>query len=170
MPDKKSGSTKTQVTGKASAASLAALLDDGDFEAARAAKRELKKRTLHAGRPGAEAERAALIQALLPFLKGRQPAAVKREVLWLLAEIGGDETVPTVAALLADKTLREDARMVLDHIPGQKSFDALQAALATVPEDFKINIAQSLRHRGILVAGHPCQKLVPTRKTNVKPL
>ena len=89
MPNKKDEPDRKQVTDAASAASLAARLADKDFEAARAAKRKLKTMVYHAGRPGAEAERAALIRALLPFLNAEHPAAIRREVLWLLAEIGG---------------------------------------------------------------------------------
>jgi hypothetical protein len=47
---------------------------------------------------------------------------------------------------------------------------ALRAGLKAAPEDFKLNIVQSLRQRGAKVSGYPCVKLVPTKKTNVKPL
>jgi hypothetical protein len=57
----------------------------------------------------------------------------------------------------------------LQRIPGDKSLAALKAGLAAAPDDFKPNIAQSLRQRGEEVPGIPCAKLVPSRKTNVKP-
>jgi hypothetical protein len=71
--------------------------------------------------------------------------------------------------VLKDAELREDARMALDRIPGQASLAALQQALEQTTDDFKHNLAQSLRHRGVEVSGIPCQKLVPTRETSVKP-
>ena len=37
-------------------------------------------------------------------------------------------------------------------------------------EDFKLNMAQSLRKRGQKVRGYSCVKLVPKKKTNVKPI
>jgi len=72
--------------------------------------------------------------------------------------------------LLSNSELREDARMVLQRIPGRRSLAALRAGLKAAPKDFKINIAQSLRQRGVRVRGLPCVKLVPTKKTNVKPV
>jgi hypothetical protein len=60
--------------------------------------------------------------------------------------------------------------MVLERIPGEESLAALRAGIETLPEDFRLNIAQSLRKRGVHVdpKRYPCQKMVPTRKTNVK--
>ena len=72
--------------------------------------------------------------------------------------------------MLSNKELREDARMSLQRIPGRQSLAALKNGLKTAPEDFKLNIAQSLRKRGVKVPGLACVKLVPTKKTNVKPV
>jgi hypothetical protein len=47
---------------------------------------------------------------------------------------------------------------------------ALQTALQSAPDDFKLNVAQSLRARGAEVPGLPCEKLKPTRPTQVKPV
>ena len=91
------------------------------------------------------------------------PALVRREVLRMLSEIGGDESVDSIAALLGDRELHEDARAALERIPGGKSLAALQDGLRTAPEAFKPAIAQSLRVRGVNVSGYPSQKLVPTR-------
>ena len=149
---------------------LAAVMTDEDFEVARAAKRGLWKIVRHVGRPGADGERKEVVARLIPLLRDGQPVAVRREVMWMLSEIAGDEVVAPVAALLSDKELREDARMVLERLPGRRSLAALRRALRTVPQAFKINVAQSLRARGVTVRGFPCQKLVPTRKTDVKPV
>ncbi len=149
---------------------LAAVMSDEDFEIARAAKRALWKIVRHAGRPGADGERTAVIAGLLPLLSDGQPVHVRREVMWMLSEIAGDDAVDPVAGLLANEELREDSRMVLERLPGQRSLRVLRRALRAVPEDFKINIAQSLRARGVAVPGFPCQKLVPTRETKVEPV
>ena len=82
----------------------------------------------------------------------------------MLSEIAGDEAVRPVGRLLRNKQLREDARMVLERLPGRKSLRMLTRALEKAPDDFKINIAQSLRARGEEVPGLPCQKLVPKKK------
>lgn len=149
---------------------LAKVIIEGELEVSRAAMRAIWQIVRHAGRPGATGETKAVVAELDGLLGGDQPKGLRREVLWMVSEIGGDESVDPVAALLSDEDLREDARMVLDRIPGTKSLDALKAALLAVPDDFKINIAQSLRHRGVEVSGHACRKLVPTRKTGLKPV
>jgi hypothetical protein len=142
----------------------------GQLEEARTAKRELWRTVRHAGRPAADAERQAVVAALSAATRQDLPADTARDVLWMLSEIGGDDAVATIKPLLADNELREDARMVLERIPGHASLAALQAALKMVPDDFQPNIVQSLRARGVDVPGHPCQKFVPTRATAVKPI
>jgi len=150
---------------------LAQLVAEGDLEVSRAAKRAMWKLVRTAGDPsGRKGLKPRVVKQLTKLLDDDQPNAVRRDVLWMLSEIAGDESVPVIAELLSQQPLREDARLVLDRIPGEKSLQALRDALATVPDDFKIHIAQSLRHRGVDVPGLPCQKLVPTRATSVKPL
>jgi hypothetical protein len=102
------------------------------------------------------------------LLKEDPPAAVHREVFWMLSEIGTGDSVKAIAALLSNKTTRENARMALERIPGEESMVALKSALDAAPDDFKVNLAQSLRARGTQVHGLPCEKLKPTKQTNVK--
>jgi len=148
---------------------LAALTGAQELEVARAAQRAIWQIVRHAGRPGAEAEKRAAVEKLILLLANDQPAALRRDVLWMLSEIAGDEAVPPMAALLDNAELREDARMALQRIPGQRSIEALRAGLDRAPADFKFHIAQSLRARGIDVPGLPSQKLKPTRGTSVNP-
>ncbi|NIP27642.1 MAG: hypothetical protein GWN67_24155 [Phycisphaerae bacterium] len=150
--------------------SLAKLIADKDIEVSRAGKRALWKIVRHTGRPRARDERKAVVTELTSLLGDDQPTSVRREVLWMLSEICGRTSVKPIAEMLSDKELREDARMVLERIPGKQSVAALKKGLKAAPEDFKLNIAQSLRKRGEKVRGHACVKLVPTKKTNVKPL
>lgn len=134
------------------------------LEVGRAAQRGLWKIVRHTGRPGADNDRHAVVTALLPLLAGERPEAVRREAIWMLSEIAGDEAVRPLHRLLQEPVLREDARLALQRIPGSASLSALKSALEQAPEDFKINIAQSLRARGVEVPGLPCQKLVPSRE------
>lgn len=150
--------------------SLAKVMADEDVEVMRAGKRALWKIVRHAGRPGARDERRAVEAEMIELLTDNQPTSVRREVLWMLSEICGRTSIKPIAALLSNKELREDARMVLERIPGRQSVAALKKGLEAAPKDFKLNIAQSLRKRGVEVSGFPCEKLVPTKKTNVKPL
>lgn len=148
---------------------LAALVVTGELEVSRAAKRAMWKIVRHAGRPGAAPEKTAAVQTLAGLLGNRQPIAVRREVLWMLSELAdGGRPVRRIARLLRNEELREDARAVLERVPGEQSLNALRRALDRAPEDFKPAIAQSLRARGVDVPGIPCRKLIPTKKTAVK--
>jgi HEAT repeat protein len=149
---------------------LAEVMTDDDLEVARAAKRALWQIVRYTGRPRANKEKRAVEKELTGLLGRKQPVAVRREVLWMLSEIGGRNSMKPLARLLRNEDLREDARMALERIPGKRAVTTLKAAFEKAPEDFKPNIAQSLRKRGEEVAGYPCQKLVPTKKTDVKPL
>ncbi len=149
---------------------LARLMSNGELEVARAAKRALWKIVRHVGRPGAGKMKRMVLGRLVELLSDDQPVPVRREVLWMLSEIGDRNAVKPIAALLSDRELREDARMVLQRIPNKAALAALRAGLKAAPDDFKLNIAQSLRQRGAKVRGLDCVKLIPTKKTNVKPL
>ncbi len=158
------------VAGPAALQPVAGLVAGTELEVGRAATRAMWKIVRHAGRPGADDERAEAVRELLPLLGGDRPRAVRAEAMWMLSEIGGDECVEAVAGLLSDEDVREDARMVLERIEGAASLGALKSAFAAAGQDFKPNLAQSLRRRGVEVDGAPCQKLVPTKRTEVKPV
>ena len=142
---------------------LAKVMTDSDLEVARAAKRALWKIVRHTGRPGANKEKRAVETELTGLLGKDQALAVQREVLWMLSEIGARKSIKPMARLLRNADLREDARMALERIPSKRAVTVLKAGFEAAPEDFKPNIAQSLRKRGEDVAGYPCQKLVPTK-------
>jgi HEAT repeat protein len=152
--------------GAAAVKPLASLMTDDDFELARSARRALWVVVRHAGRPGATRESTAVAKELTALLANPQ-VPVRREVLWMLSEIGGDDALGAVAALLTEPELREDARCALTRIPGRKATGALKAAFATASEDFKYALADSLRRRGETVKGFPTRKLVPSRPTSV---
>jgi HEAT repeat protein len=138
---------------------LARLMGDGNLEVARAATHGLWRIVRHSTRPGGASDRVAA--ELLDLLDGEEPAPVRREVLWMLSEIGGEGAVPGIARALEDPAVREDARCALERIPGEQAIGALRQALKTAPADFKQNIVQSLRARGVVVKGFPCRKLQP---------
>jgi hypothetical protein len=141
---------------------LAHVVANGDLEVSRAALRAMWRITHTVGAPGAES-RDATCAALAELLRDDQPTKVRREVLWMLSELSdGSQSIEPMAALLTHRELRDDARMVLERLPGEKSVAALRAAFDTAPEDFKFALAHSLRQRGIEVVGYPSQKLTPT--------
>ena len=145
---------------------LAGVMNHPQFETARAAKRALWSIVRHAARPKAAPERKAVQSELLALLPSA-PASVRRELVWMLSEIGDTTVIEPLAALLAEADLREDARCALERIPGAKATRALEQALRTVPENFRPAIANSLRVRGRKVASYPSQKLTPTKPTTV---
>jgi len=156
--------------GAAAVKPLAETMTDANREVALAAKRALAQIVHDAGRPGADEQKKAVIAELPTLLGNERPVAVRREVLWLVSEISGDESVDAVAALLTSAELREDARCALQRIPGDKSLAALRAGLESLPADFRPAVAESLRARGVPVSGYPDQKLVPSKPTAVKPV
>jgi len=127
------------------------------------------KITRTVGAPGAT-DKSAAIRALLALLSDTRPIVVRREVLWMLSEIGDAACVPTISRSLLDAALCDDGRMALERIPGPESLAALQAAFDRAPDALKYPLAQALRNRGATVAGYECQKLVPQRETTVRPL
>jgi len=142
---------------------LASLMVEGELETSRAAKRGLWKITRTVGAPGvSEQQKKAVVDSLVGLLADKQAVAVRREVVWMLSEIADGKVSEKIGLLLTDSKLREDARCVLERIPGPESLAILKGALAKAPENFKMNIVQSLRARGVEVPGYPCQKLVPT--------
>jgi HEAT repeat protein len=126
----------------------------------------LYKIVRHAGRPGAKKEAQAVETELIPLLKSGA-VSIRREVLWMLSEIGDEDAIAPMAALLTDKEVREDARCALMRLPGRKATAALKSAFSSAPEEFRSALAESLRARGEKVSGYPSQKLVPTRSTTV---
>ncbi len=146
---------------------LAEIMASGETEIARSAKRALWNIVRYAGRPKAGDEKEAVAAELLPLLAGGNPN-VRRDFVWMLSEIGGDESVAPLGALLNEKELREDARAALQRIPGNKALRPLKLALRSGPPDYRPAIAVSLRARGEKVEGYPSEKLIPTKKTQVK--
>ncbi|MCL2330905.1 MAG: HEAT repeat domain-containing protein [Phycisphaerae bacterium] len=143
-------------------ADLAKAMTNPDAETARTGKRLFWQRVRH--------ENEAPVIDLLKLASHSEPPVVRREAIWALSELGGDESVDAAVAMLPNAELREDARMVLQRLPGEKSLDALKAALKKAPDDFKPNIAASLRARGVEVPGIPDDKLKPCRQTKVEPV
>lgn len=155
--------------GSAAVGPLAELLSDPQAEIVRRGKRALYRIVRHAGRPGARGEAQAVERELLAALK-HAGAGGRRELLWMLSEIGGPSAVGPIAALLADEAVREDARCALTRIPGRKATAALKTALKRSPADFRPALAESLRQRGVNVKGYPSRKLAPVAQTSVGPL
>ena len=154
---------------------LAKLMVEGELEVGRAAKRGMWKIVRTAGAPGHDAYRKDAERELIGLIANDQPNSVRREVFWMLSEIGGNNTVDAIRdieGILNNEALRDDARCCVQRIPTQYAVDTLREALEEAPREAQLLIAQALRKRGVQVSEeqYPCQKLVPTKKTKVKPV
>ena len=154
---------------------LAEIMAQGELEVSRAAKRAMWQIVRTVGAPGRDTCRASAEAELIRLLAEGQPDAVRREALWMLSEIGGEKTIEAIRHIpniLQNKAIREDARCCVERIPCQAAVEGLADALEVAPADFALALAQSLRARGVEVdkSRYPCQKLVPTRQTQVKPV
>jgi HEAT repeat protein len=146
---------------------LAGVMAHADFEIARAAKRALWKVVRHAGRPKADQARKAVETELLALLN-TAVLRVRREVVWMLSEIGEAAAVSALAKLLVEVEIREDARCALERIPRPQAVRALEQAFKTAPEDFRPALTNSLRLRGRTVPGYPTRKLSPMKPTAIQ--
>jgi HEAT repeat protein len=174
-PDDKVRSAAWSAAGRVGAPAvkpLAAVATDpvSELEIGRSAKRALWKIARHAGRPGADAEKRAVAAELLGLLGDGRSVQFRRDVLWMLSEIGGDEAVDAVARLLGQADLAEDARCCLQRIPGEKSVAALKAGLASAGEPLKSALAESLRVRGVVMPDVSSKKFMPLKQTSVQPV
>jgi len=153
---------------------LSKIVAEGELEVSRAAKRAMWKIVRTVGAPDRCECKEAAEGVLIGLLGSEQPLCVRRDVFWMLSEIGGDATVEAIRDipnLIDDKDVREDARCALERIPTDFALETLQDGLDAAPADFALAMAQSLRVRGVKVdtQRYPCQKLVPTKETSVKP-
>jgi HEAT repeat protein len=156
-------------------APLSKIVDEGELEVGRAAKRAMWQIVRTVGAPGRDECREAAESALIALLAPEAPLCVRREAFWMLSEIGRDATVEAIrdiSNVVDDKDVREDARCALERIPTDFAVETLQDGLDMAPADFALAIAQSLRVRGVKVdtGRYPCKKLVPTKETSVKPV
>lgn len=167
------GWLSAEKAGAAAVKPLAALTisGDSDLEVARAAKRALWQIVRNFGRIDAEEQRKAVLDELKTLLSDDWPDPFRREVLWMLSEIGDDSSVVPIATVLKNTELLDDARCALQRIPGEASLAALKAALESVPNGYKNNIAHALKMRGVETGleKYPDQNLIPAKSAGVKP-
>ena len=146
---------------------VAPLMNEAEPELVRSARRALLEIVRHAGRPGAEPDARAVEARLIEALPKLTGAQARRDLLWMLSEIGAAPSIKLLSGLLTDPDLREDARCALMRIPGDESLTVLTTAHAAANGDFKDALAEALSHRGRAVPGWQSRKLKPTKSTAV---
>ena len=137
-------------------APLAKIVAEGELEVSRAAKRAMWQIVRTVGAPGRSDGKAAAETGLIGLLGEGQPDSVRREVFWMLSEIGGEKTIDAI---------REGTGKY-------ETFPLMAEALEASEDEFQLALAQSLRARGVEVdkQKYPCKKLVPTKETSVEPV
>lgn len=113
-------------------------------------QQKVERICFYASRPGADAERAALCAALCSRLTPQTPLPARIWFLRQLERISGDESVPALAALLADgeAPVRELARRCLQNSSSASADKPLRDALAAAADDdWKIAIINALAAR-----------------------
>ncbi|MGC8744348.1 MAG: HEAT repeat domain-containing protein [Verrucomicrobiia bacterium] len=153
--------------GPAAVQPLVNTMEDKNFEIARSAKRALWKMVRYSGKPGADSNREKICDQLFKALELKLSVQTKRELLWMLSEIGGDDAVSQISKYFNNNDLKEDARCCVERIPSEKAISALQTAFKKADEEFKYALAESLRARGVKIEGYQSKKLIPTRQTNI---
>lgn len=148
---------------------LAETIEKANFEVARMAKRCLWKIVRYSGKPGNDQTRKAVCEELTDILQDKKSMSVnlKREIIWMLSEVGDDNSIPVISEFLKDRDLRDDARCALQRIPSDKALEAIKKAFQDSNDEFKFALADSLRARGFEIKDPPSRKLIPTKQTNV---
>ncbi|NWF86085.1 MAG: HEAT repeat domain-containing protein, partial [Bryobacteraceae bacterium] len=93
--------------------------------------------------------RARLESALIGLLRGHATNAAKDFACRELSVIGGDASVPALAALLDDAALGAFAIYALERIPGKESAGALAKALPGSSGMTRLGLINALARRGV---------------------
>ena len=134
--------------GAAAIPGLGDLMASPDKSVAKCAHGTLEVIAHYAAKSGSGSPTAHSVTAnLLKLADSTRPRMVRADAITLVGVVGDGRAVPTLAKLLSDKDVREDARMALERIPGSASLNALKKASQTVPDDYKPSINQSLHTR-----------------------
>ncbi|NLC59045.1 MAG: hypothetical protein GX774_19600 [Armatimonadetes bacterium] len=151
-------------------AALVARMRAADAGQRQDAARALEAISFHAGRPGAEPERAALCRAMLAHLGARTPLETRLTLLTQLERIGRGECVALVAALLQDRAprVRERALRVLQANRSPAAGAALRQALAQAKTPaLQVALANALGYRREPASVTALAKLLRSREPAV---
>jgi len=96
---------------------------------------------------GSDAKLAEIEKALLGVLNSDAKPAGKQFICRELSIIGTEQSVPTLAGMLADEETSDMARYALERIPGSAVDDALRGAVRKAKGNAKIGIVNSLGQR-----------------------
>jgi hydrogenase maturation factor len=126
---------------------LGRVMAAGDRAAARTAVEALRRVAHHCARPGAGAERATAAKELLKLTTASLPTAVRVEALYLLGFLAAARDAAALGALLNDPSVREEALLALERVPGAAVDRVLRTRLARAAPEFQAAIRLTLEAR-----------------------
>jgi hypothetical protein len=127
---------------------LANLMAGSDPGAAKAAGNSLQRIVLNAGRPDNGRESGIACEKLAAIAADtKRPRTVRADAIRYLGCIGSGKAAATLAALLPDSTLREDARLALERIPDPAAEKALKLAASTMNAEYKPALEAAVSNR-----------------------
>jgi hypothetical protein len=135
--------------GASAVAPLADLITSDDKGVGKAARGALQNIAYYSARPGSRGDAHAVSSELLKVAQSSRPYAVRALALHLLGFTADSRMARDIGKLLEDATVREDARMCVERIPGSGSLAVLKHFETTAPADFKPNVEQSLHNRAL---------------------
>jgi HEAT repeat protein len=124
----------------------------------------------HAGRPGAEPQRAALVRAILAHLARTEQVNERIFLLRQLALVGRGESVTVLAGLLKDDnpTVRQYALHALERNPAPEAGQAVLAILDKAQQtDWRVAVVNALGSRREQAAVGPLAKLLDEQDENL---
>ena len=124
---------------------IAASADRGAAKAARGGLEVL----VHAAAAPGQRNRARDAADMLVSAAGdtSRPSDVRQYALYLAGFVANTTTVPALSRLLADREVRDAARMALERTPGKPAERALAGARGAADAEFQSAVDQSLRAR-----------------------
>jgi HEAT repeat protein len=122
----------------------------------KAAREALSTMVHSVGKDPGVPNRAAVIKGLLEIASPSSALSVRVHALRLLSHIAGEDSVPMIAALLANAELREEAIYAIERIPGAAADRELLKAYESARDDFKPRVLAALGHRRVAAAATLC--------------
>ena len=114
----------------------------------KAARGAIEAITHYAARPGAQTEANAVSVEILKVVQSSPSRQVRVDMLHLLGYIAMEpQTINSLAQCLKEASIRDEARMALEQIPGSASTNALRKAVKDAVPDFRPHLEHSLRNR-----------------------
>ena len=148
---------------------LPSLLTHQDWRIQRAGQIVLENIATRTAKLGAK-ERRDVLNALLALTKPNQPISVRKAAVGALGICGTDDAVPTLASLLKDEQVRDDALAALKQIGSPAATKAIADVAATAKEEWQRALLATLGEIGRPEGATVLLTALKTGDTQTKPV